>query len=64
MGKSVVGIVEGDSVPDVFIPYLIDLFMAGRFPIDKLIAFYPLSEINTAASDSLSGKVVKPVLRP
>jgi len=64
MGKSVVGIVEGDSVPDVFIPYLIDLFMAGRFPIDKLIAFYPLSEINTAAADSLSGKVVKPVLRP
>ena len=35
-GHSVRGIVQGDSVPDTFIPYLIDLHLSGRFPFDKL----------------------------
>lgn len=57
------GIVEGDSVPDLFIPQLVELFMQGRFPIDKLIRFYPLAEINQAAHDSECGKTIKPVIR-
>jgi aryl-alcohol dehydrogenase len=60
-GISIRGIVQGDSVPDVFIPKLVDLFMSGRFPFDKLVTRYPFEEINQAIEDQAAGKVVKPV---
>jgi aryl-alcohol dehydrogenase len=61
-GRSVRGILEGDSIPDIFIPQLIDLYMQGRFPFDRLASFYPLKEINQAMTDSEQGRVVKPIL--
>ncbi len=63
MAKTVYGIIEGDSVPDIFIPQLIDLFLQGRFPFDKLTKFYPFERINEAASDSERGLTVKPIIR-
>ena len=63
-GRSLRGIIEGDSVPDVFIPRLIELYKQGRFPFDKLVTFYKLDEINTAVEDTEQGKVIKAVLRP
>ncbi|SLK10499.1 NAD(P)-dependent alcohol dehydrogenase [Arthrobacter sp. P2b] len=62
IGGSVVGIVEGDSDPDVFIPYLLDLHREGKFPFDKLITTFPLSKINEAVSAQHSGEAVKVVL--
>ncbi len=61
--KSIRGVVEGDSVPDVFIPRLIDLYLAGRFPFDKLVRFYALDQINEAAADSEKGGTLKPIIR-
>lgn len=61
-GRTVRGIIEGDSIPDIFIPQLIELYMQGRFPFDKLIKFYKLEQINDAARDSEAGTVLKPVL--
>jgi aryl-alcohol dehydrogenase len=60
-GYTVRGIVQGDSVPATFIPYLIDLYMNGRLPFDKLVTKYPLGQINQAIEDQASGEVVKPV---
>jgi aryl-alcohol dehydrogenase len=62
-GRKVMGVVEGSSLTHEFIPYLARLNAEGRFPFDELVTFYPLAEINEAAADSLSGKVVKPVVR-
>jgi aryl-alcohol dehydrogenase len=62
-GKTIHGILQGESVPDIFIPRLIDLHMQGRFPFDRLIRFYKLEEINKAAEDSEKGVTVKPVIR-
>jgi aryl-alcohol dehydrogenase len=62
-GRVVRGVIQGDSVPQEFIPLLVDHIMAGRFPIDKLITFYPLADINRAAAESGAGKTIKPVLR-
>ena len=56
------GVLEGSSVPDVFIPELIRLYTAGKFPIDRLITTYPFAEINQAIEDSHTGKAIKPVL--
>jgi aryl-alcohol dehydrogenase len=62
-GRTVKGIIAGDSVPDLFIPILIELYRQGRFPFDRFITFYPFDEINKAVEDMEKGKVVKPVLR-
>ncbi|TDG19961.1 NAD(P)-dependent alcohol dehydrogenase [Paraburkholderia silviterrae] len=63
-GRTLRGVIQGDSVPDVFIPRLIELWKQGRFPFDKLVKFYALDEINEACADSESGRVLKPILRP
>lgn len=63
-GRSVIGIIEGQSVPDVFIPKLVELHAHGRLPLEKIVTFYALDEIDQAVRDSESGKVVKAILRP
>jgi hypothetical protein len=62
-GRILRGIIQGDRVPNLFIPQLIDLYQRGRFPFDRMVAYYPLEQINQAAADSVSGAVMKPVLR-
>jgi aryl-alcohol dehydrogenase len=63
VGPTVRGIVEGESVPDVFLPRLIELWRQGRFPIDRIMTYYDFGEIDRAARDAEQGKVGKPVLR-
>ncbi|MGH9718958.1 MAG: NAD(P)-dependent alcohol dehydrogenase, partial [Bryobacteraceae bacterium] len=62
-GKRIRGILEGESVPDLFIPQLVELHAQGRFPFDKLVKFYSLDQINQAAEDSEKGGTIKPVIR-
>jgi aryl-alcohol dehydrogenase len=62
-GRTVKGIIEGDSIPDQFIPRLIELYKQGQFPFDRLITFYPFDDINKAVEDMEKGLVIKPVLR-
>jgi len=62
-GRTVMGIIEGDADPHVFIPYLVDKFMEGELPLDLLVGFYAFEEINKAVADSESGITVKPIVR-
>jgi aryl-alcohol dehydrogenase len=62
LGVTITGIVEGDSDPDVFIPHLLELHRAGRFPFDKLITTRPFAEINEAVAAQHRGEAVKIVL--
>ena len=61
-GRTVRGVIQGDSRPQDFIPRLVDLFMAGRMPLDRLVTRYDFAEINRAAADAVSGAAIKPVL--
>jgi aryl-alcohol dehydrogenase len=61
-GRRMIGVVEGDSVPQAFIPALIDLHKAGRFAFDKMVKQYPFADIQQAVADSESGTTVKAVL--
>lgn len=61
-GRTVTFAFEGSSVPQIFIPKLIDLWRRGQFPFEKLIRTYSLDDINQAEADTASGKTVKPVL--
>jgi aryl-alcohol dehydrogenase len=64
LGRTVVGIIEGDVIPQQFIPRMIALWQQGRFPFDRLIRKYSLEKIDEAERASLAGEVVKPVLLP
>ena len=46
-----------------FLPRLIDLFMSGKLPIDRLVRHYPHAAINEAVADMLAGSTIKAVLR-
>jgi aryl-alcohol dehydrogenase len=61
-GKNFYGVVEGDAVPQIFIPQLIAMYEAGMFPFDRLITTYPFAEIDRAIADTKSGAAIKAVL--
>lgn len=63
-GQRIMGIIEGDSDPQTFIPELLDHFKAGRFPFDRLITTFPLTSINEAIAAQARGECVKAVLLP
>lgn len=62
-GRRVQGIVEGDATSKTFIPALIELHLAGRFPYDRLVSYYDFADINRAFEDSEAGRTVKAILR-
>ncbi len=62
LSKSIVGVIEGDSVPAQFLPRLIAYHEAGYLPVDRLITRYPFADIARAFKDAGNGLVIKPVL--
>ncbi|WP_053220329.1 NAD(P)-dependent alcohol dehydrogenase [Virgibacillus senegalensis] len=63
LGKGLVGAIEGNAIPQLFIPKLIEYYKKGQFPFDKLINFYELKDINQAFDDSKQGTTVKPIVK-
>jgi aryl-alcohol dehydrogenase len=61
-GKTIRGCVEGDANPSEFIPELLALHTAGRFPMESIVRRYDAADIETAVADSRSGDAIKPVL--
>lgn len=62
-GKRIMGIAQGNCVPQIFVPELIELYEQGRFPFDRLVKFYDFADINQAVADSAAGTTIKPILR-
>ncbi|KAF7556517.1 hypothetical protein G7Z17_g1375 [Cylindrodendrum hubeiense] len=60
--KRYIGVVEGGSHPQKFIPQLMELHRQGHFPVDKLCKVYSVKDFETAMSDMRNGKVVKPII--
>jgi len=60
--RKMIGVLMGDSIPQITIPQLIQYHKEGKFPFDKLVKFYKFSEINKATADSNSGQTIKPIL--
>ncbi|MGK2911151.1 MAG: NAD(P)-dependent alcohol dehydrogenase [Sphingobium sp.] len=63
-GHRIIGIIEGDSDQQTFIPQLLEHHAAGRFPFDTLIRTYPLSDINEAIAAQARGECIKVVMIP
>jgi len=63
LGRAVRGIVQGDSIPRIFIPKLIEMYGRSQFPFDRLVRFYDFAQINQAVADAATGETNKPILR-
>jgi aryl-alcohol dehydrogenase len=61
-GLRVRGVVEGDSVPHVFIPRLAELARRGELPLEKLVTSFDLADFAGAWAAAKSGRAVKPVV--
>lgn len=61
-GRTLKGIIEGDSVPGIFISRLIELHQQGRFPVEKITTHYRFDEINRAVAETEEGHAIKAVL--
>jgi len=64
LGKTITGSVQGDIRASIDVPQYVDLFMAGKLPIDKLISrYYGLDEINEAMEALEKGQVIRSIIR-
>ncbi|MET7722499.1 NAD(P)-dependent alcohol dehydrogenase [Streptomyces mirabilis] len=63
-GRTLTFSLEGNSVPQLFLPKLLRFWERGLFPFEKLVRTYSLDDINQAESDAIAGTTVKPVLLP
>lgn len=61
-GRTVRGLVEGDSIPQLFIPRLVELWRQGKFPVDRIVSTYDFDATDQAVHDAEGGKAIKPVL--
>lgn len=61
-GAKISLVIEGDTVPQTFVPKLTSLYQDGRFRFDTLITSYPFSDINTAFEHAKAGTAIKPVV--
>lgn len=61
-GRTVMGILGGNSDGAGFLTELLEHHLAGRFPYERLIETFPFEQINEAIEASESGRVVKSVL--
>ena len=62
-GRSIMGVVEGDSNPKEFMTDLIELYRQGKFPFDELVTYFDFDEIQAAVEASEEGTAIKPILR-
>ena len=61
-GRTITGIIGGGGIPQVFIPELLRLNAAGRFPVDGIVTHFPFERIGEAVEAARRGAVGKAVL--
>lgn len=62
-GRTMQGFIQGNAVPQLFIPKLLEYYKAGLFPFDKLVKVYDLEDINQAFEDTHKGIALKAVVK-
>lgn len=61
--KTIIGSYLGSGIPTEDIPQYLDLWRAGRLPVERLVsATIPLEQINQAMDDLASGKALRQIV--
>jgi S-(hydroxymethyl)glutathione dehydrogenase/alcohol dehydrogenase len=64
LGKTITGSVQGEIIPSVDIPRLVDMFLGGKLPVDKLITkTFSLDQINEAFQALENKEVIRSVIK-
>jgi len=64
LGKTLKGTVQGDIIASVDVPRFVDMYMAGKLPIDKLISKqFKLSQVNEAFEALENKEVLRSVIK-
>jgi aryl-alcohol dehydrogenase len=61
-GIMIRGTHQGDSVPRIMIPSLIQMWRDGSFPFDQLLTQFKFEDLHKALDEMHAGKVIKPLL--
>ena len=61
-GRAIRGVTLGDSEPETFVPFLVEAYLRGRLPLERIQRRYPFEQINEAARDAAEGITIKPIL--
>jgi len=61
MGRGIRGCIEGDGIPQRFIPRLIEHYRFGELPLERLVRTYSFTDIDRVFA-AHGGDAVKPVL--
>lgn len=61
-GKRFIGAVEGQVIPQEFVPKMISWYRDGRFPVDKLVKISKAKEFAKAIEEMHDGSTIKPVI--
>jgi Zn-dependent alcohol dehydrogenase len=61
-GKRFIGAVEGDVVPQSYLPIMIGWYREGKFPVNRLVQFFEAEKFMDAIGAMEGGGVVKPVI--
>ena len=63
--KTIRGSYMGNCNPAIDIPKFVGLYLAGRFPVDRLITHrMPLADVNTALENMAASKALRQILTP
>ena len=61
-GKQIIGCVQGNAIPQEYIPKMIEWFKAGDLPLQNLVTLYEVSKFEQAIEDMRKGNATKPIL--
>ncbi|OQV09754.1 Alcohol dehydrogenase GroES-like domain-containing protein [Cladophialophora immunda] len=61
-GKQLLGSMEGGVRPIDYVPRMIQWYRSGRFPIDKLVKYFPVENFQEALHEMEAGTAIKPIL--
>ena len=61
-GKQIIGVVQGDAVPQEYALRMIAWYRQGRLPLHEIVKFYPVAQFQQALDEMRAGSVIKPIL--
>jgi Zn-dependent alcohol dehydrogenase len=61
-GKKFIGAVEGDVIPQQYVPKMIEWYRQGKFPVDRLVKLFKAEDFAKAIEEMHDGSTVKPVI--
>ena len=61
-GKQYIGVAEGHAIPRTYVPQMIQWWKEGKFPLEKLVKYFPADDYDAAIKGMKNGEVIKPVI--